>query len=93
MCFRGGTEVCVCVKEFQSAWFEAVDQAVRGGALLELNNAVPVTAGRGHWKAVDFISFLILQSYIYYLPWLFLYICLYLFRVEILLKFFVFSQE
>lgn len=40
--------------------------------LLELNNAVPVTAGRGHWKAVDIISFLVLQSYIYCLPRLFL---------------------
>lgn len=56
--------------------------------LLELNNAVPVTAGRGHWKAVDFIFFLILQSYVYCLPWLpwLGYISLYLFLVEILLK-------
>lgn len=48
----------------------------RGERLLELNNAVPVTAGRGHWKAVDVLSFLILQSYIYGLPWLFTCICL-----------------
>lgn len=68
MCITGGHR---CVKEFQSASFGAVDQAVRGGGLLELNNAVPVTAGRGHWKAVDFISFLILQSYIYCLCCLF----------------------
>lgn len=54
--------------------------------LLELNNAVPVTAGRGHWKAVDFNPFPILQSYIYCLPVLFLYICHFLFLVESLLK-------
>lgn len=75
-----------CVKEFQSTSFEAFDQTARGGALLELNNAVPVRTGRGHWKAVDFISFPILQCYTYCLPWLFLNICLYLFLVEILSK-------
>lgn len=26
--------------------------------LLEVNNAVPVAAGRGHWKAMDIIFFL-----------------------------------
>lgn len=47
---------------------------------MELNSAVPVTAGRGHWKAMDVISFLILQSYIYCLPWVFL--CIYLLLIS-----------
>lgn len=54
---------------------------------LEVNNAVPVAAGRGHWKAVDIIFFLsspklhILDSQSFSKYHIF-----YLFMVEILLK-------
>lgn len=55
--------------------------------LLELNSAVPVTAGRGHWKAVDIIFFPsapklhVLSSQAFSKCHIF-----YLFIVEILLK-------
>jgi len=57
----GGSDRCIKKSSSQLCLGRLTRQR-REERRLELNSAVPVAAGRGHWKAADIIAFPALQS-------------------------------